>query len=155
MEVLPRGTIPGHTPVRLDLHLWGASHRVVKFVRPKAHHGGTAGRKLAPPGGLSLGTPRGRLAGGVGHGRRGPVAFWAIAAEENLLALSCADFTPYTVLAPLHLPRARGTNQLLRVVRQSEAAMGHRGATHLLLGARASKQPKGASRKCSAPRKPV
>ena len=31
----PRGAIPGHTPVRFDLHLRGSSQRVVKFVRPK------------------------------------------------------------------------------------------------------------------------
>ena len=34
-EQLPRGAIWGHTPVCFDLHLRGASERVVKFVRPK------------------------------------------------------------------------------------------------------------------------
>ena len=34
-ELLPRGAIPGHTLVRFDLHLKGASQRVVKFIRPK------------------------------------------------------------------------------------------------------------------------
>ena len=34
-ERLPRGAVPGHTPVRFNLHLKGASHRVVKFIRPK------------------------------------------------------------------------------------------------------------------------
>ena len=34
-ELLPRGAILGHTPVRFDAHLKGASQRVVQFVRPK------------------------------------------------------------------------------------------------------------------------
>ena len=33
-EVLPRGTIPGHTLVHFDLHLRGASRRVVKSCAP-------------------------------------------------------------------------------------------------------------------------
>ena len=32
---LPCGAIPGHAPVRFDLHLKGSSQRVVKFVSPK------------------------------------------------------------------------------------------------------------------------
>ena len=35
VELLPREAIPGHTPVRFDLHLKGASQRVVKFIRLK------------------------------------------------------------------------------------------------------------------------
>ena len=34
-ELLPRGAIPGHILVRYDLHLKGASQRVLKFIRPK------------------------------------------------------------------------------------------------------------------------
>ena len=34
-ERLPRGAIPGHAPVRFDLHLKGLSQRVLKFFRPK------------------------------------------------------------------------------------------------------------------------
>ena len=51
-------------------------------------------------------------------------AFWTTAAEETLLALSCPEFAPDTLpagaalpLAPSHLPRGRGADQLLREVR--------------------------------------
>ena len=51
-------------------------------------------------------------------------AFWTTTAEETLLALACPDITPDTLpagatlpLAPPHLPRGRGTDQLLREVR--------------------------------------
>ena len=48
-------------------------------------------------------------------------AFWTTAAEEALLTLACPDITPDTLpagatlpLAPPHLPRGRGTDQLLQ-----------------------------------------
>ena len=51
-------------------------------------------------------------------------AFWTTTAEETLLALACPDITPDTLpagatlpLAPPHLPRGRGRDQLLREVR--------------------------------------
>ena len=51
-------------------------------------------------------------------------AFWTTTAEETLLALACPDITPDSLpagaallLAPSHLRRGRGTNQLLREVR--------------------------------------
>ena len=40
---LLRGAIPGHAPVRFDLHLRGSSQRVVKFVRPKPVAGSAGG----------------------------------------------------------------------------------------------------------------
>ena len=51
-------------------------------------------------------------------------AFWTTTAEETLLALACPDITLGTLpagailpLAPPHLLRGRGTDQLLREVR--------------------------------------
>ena len=51
-------------------------------------------------------------------------ALWTTAAEKTLLALACPDITPDSLpagatllLAPPHLPRGRGTDQLLLEVR--------------------------------------
>ena len=114
-EVLPRRAIRGHTPVRFDLHLRGASQRVVKFVRPKPievvpreeHE-----RPILDP--LVAGWRTALSPGDVDQAW----ALWTTAAEEILLALSYPHIAPDTLsagaalpLAPPHLP------QLLRVVR--------------------------------------
>ena len=70
-EVLARGAIPGHTPVRFHLHLEGASQRVLKFVRPSPillaqlmTRTGAAGVQPAGPAGRGLELDLGR--GGCG-----------------------------------------------------------------------------------------
>ena len=120
-ERLPRGAIPGHAPVRFDLHLRGASQRVVKFVRPKPvapapreeHEQLLLVKRLLDP--LQAGWRAALSAGDVDRAW----AFWTRAAEETLLALACPDITPDSLpagatlpLAPSHLPRGRGTDQL-------------------------------------------
>ena len=49
-------------------------------------------------------------------------AFWTTAAGQTILALACPDITPDSLpagatlpLAPPHLPRGRGTDQMFRV----------------------------------------
>ena len=87
-EVLPRGAIPGHTPVRFDLHQRGASQRVVKFIRPKPielvlreeHE-----RPLLDP--LVAGWRAALSTGDVDQAW----ALWSTAVEETLLTLSCPD----------------------------------------------------------------
>ena len=125
-ELLPRGAILGHTPVRFDLHLKGTSQRVVKFIRPKPvelapreeHERLLLTQRLVDPLETSL-----QAALSTGDVDRA-WAFWTTAAEETLLALACLDITPDSLpagaalsLAPSHLPRGRGTDQLLREVR--------------------------------------
>ena len=125
-ERLPQGAISGHTPVCFDIHLKGASQRVVKFVRPKPlvpaqreeHERLLLVQRL-----LDLMEAGWRTALATGDVDRA-WAFWTATAEETLLALACPDITPDTLparatlaLAPPHLPRGRGTDQLLREVR--------------------------------------
>ena len=124
-ERLPQGAISGHTPVCFDLHLRGVSHRVVKFVRPEPmvpaqqeeHERLLLVYHLLDP--LEAGWQAALATGDVDRAW----AFWTATAEEALLALACPDITPDTLpagatlpLAPPHLPRGRGTDQLLREV---------------------------------------
>ena len=125
-ERLPRGAIPGHTPVRFDLHLKGASQRVVKCVRPKPielvpreeHERLILVNRLLDP--VEAGWRVSLSMGDLDHSR----AFWTTEAEETLLALACLDIAPDSLPAraalppaPPHLPRGRGTQQLLGEVR--------------------------------------
>ena len=125
-ELLPRGAIPGHTPVRFDLHPKGASQPVVKFIRPKPiewppreeHERLLLVHRLLEP--LEAGGRAALSTGDVDEAS----AFWTTAAEETLLALSCPDVAPDPLpagaalpMAPPHLPRSRGTDQLLRDAR--------------------------------------
>ena len=116
----------GHTPVRFDLHLKGASQRVVNFVRPKPI-------ELAPREELERLLLVDHLLDPTEDGSRAALsladvdqawAFWTTGAQETLLALSCPDIAPNTLplgaalpLAPPHLPRGKGTDRLLRDVR--------------------------------------
>ena len=125
-ELLPRGAIPGHTPVRFNLHRKGASQRVVKFIRPKPvelapreeHERLLLTQRLLDP--LETGWQAALSTGDVDQAW----ALWTTAAEESLLALACPDITPDSLpagaalpLAPPHFPRGRGTDKLLREVR--------------------------------------
>ena len=115
-DLLPRRAIPGHTPVPFDLHVKGASQRVVKFVRPKPvelapreeHERLLLVDRLLDP--LEAGWRAALSASDVDQA-------WAFWTTETLLALSCPDIAPDTLpagaalpLAPLHLPRGRGTD---------------------------------------------
>ena len=121
-EQLPRGAIPGHAPVRFDLHVRGSSQRLVKFVRPKPvalapreeHERFLLIQRLLDP--LEAGWQAALSTGDVDQAW----AFWTTAAEETLLAMACPDITPDSLpvganlpLAPPHLPRGRGTDQPL------------------------------------------
>ena len=121
-EHLPRGAIPGYAPVRFDLHVKGWLQRVVKSVRPKPvalapreeHERLLLTQRLLDP--MEAGW---QAALSTGDGDRAS-AFWTTAAEETLLALACPDITPDSLparamlpLPPPHLPRGRGTDQLL------------------------------------------
>ena len=125
-ELLPRGAIPGRTPVRFHLHVQGASQRVVKFVLPKPlalasreeHERPLLTQRLLDS--LEAGWQAVVSTGDIDRAW----AFWTTAAEENLPALACPDITPDSLptgaalpLASPHLPRGRGTDQLLREVR--------------------------------------
>ena len=125
-ERLPRGAISGHIPVCFDIHLRGASQRVVKFVRPKPvvpaqreeHERLLLVQRLLDP--MEAGWQAALATGDVDRAW----AFWTTTAEEALLALACPDITPDTLpagatlpVAPPHLPLGRGTDQLLREVR--------------------------------------
>ena len=107
-ELLPRGAIPGHTPVRFDLHLKGSSHRSVKFVRPKPvelapqeeQERPLLTQRLMDP--LEAGW---HAALSTGDADRA-LAFWTTAAEETFLALSCPDITPDSLPAGAALPLA-------------------------------------------------
>ena len=124
-ELLPRGAIPGHTPVCFALRLEGAAQWVVKFVRPAPIQLAQLDiadqdrlvscllDPLEPRWRAALDTADVDCTGG----------FWTWAAEETVLALSCPDPTPELVAAdsplpaaPPHLPRGRGTDRLLRTV---------------------------------------
>ena len=121
-ERLPRGAISGHIPEFFHIHLRGASQRVVKFVRPKPlvpaqreeHERLLLVQRLLDPN--EVGWQAALASGDVER----TWAFWTTTAEEALLALACPDITPDTLpagatlpLAPPHLPRGRGTDQLL------------------------------------------
>ena len=123
---LLRGAISGHTPVCFELHLRGVSQRVVKFVRPKPvvpaqreeHERLLLVQRLLDP--LEAGWRAALATGDVDRAW----AFRTTTMEETFLALACPDITPDTLpagatlpLAPPHLPRGRGTDQLLREVR--------------------------------------
>ena len=125
-EQLPQGAISGHTPVCFDIHLKGASQRVVKFVRPEPPVPAQREeqerlllvQRLLDP--MEAGW---RTALAIVDVDRA-WAFWTATAEEMLLAVACPDITPDTLpagatlpLASPHLPRGRGTDELLRVVR--------------------------------------
>ena len=125
-ERLPCGAIPGHTPVRFDLHLRGVSRRVIKFVRPKPvapapreeHERLLLVQRLLDP--LEAGWQAPLSTGDVDRGG----AFWTTTAEETLLALACPDITPDSLpagatlpMAPSHLPGGKGTDLLLQEVR--------------------------------------
>ena len=105
-ELLPRGAIPGHTPVRFDLHLKGSSQRVVKLVRPKPvalapreeHARLLLTQRLLEP--LEAGWQAALSTGDVDRAW----AFWTTAAEETLLALACPDITPDSLPAGAALP---------------------------------------------------
>ena len=119
---LPREAIPGHAPLLFDLHPWSSSQRVVKFVRPKPvpapqeeHERLLLTQRLLAP--WEAGWQAALSTGDVDRAW----AFWTTAAEETLLALACPDITPDSLpagatlaLARPHLPRGRGTDQLLR-----------------------------------------
>ena len=122
---LLHGALPGHAPVRFDLHMRGSLQRVVKFVHPKPvamapreeHERLLLTRRLVDP--LEAGWQAALSNGDVERAW----AFWTTAAEETLLALACPDITPDSLpvgatlpLAPPHLPRGRVTNELLREV---------------------------------------
>ena len=124
-ERLPRGAIPGHTPVCFDLYLRGVSQRVFKFVRPKPvvpapreeHERLLLVQRLLDP--LEAGWRAALCTGDMDRSW----AFWTTTAEETILAL-CPDIIPDSLpavatlpQAPPHLPRGRGTDQLLREVR--------------------------------------
>ena len=104
----------------------GASQRVVKFVRPKPvvavqredHERLLLVQRLLDP--MEAGWQAALATGDVDRAW----AFWTTTAEEALLALACPDITPDILpagatlpLAPPHLPRGKGTDQLLREVR--------------------------------------
>ena len=125
-ERLPRGAVPGHTPVCFDLHLRGVSQRVVRFVRPKPvvpaqreeHERLLLVRRLLDP--LEAGWWAGLSTGDMDRAW----ALWTTTAEEPILALACPDITPDSLpvgatlpQAPPHLPRGTGKDQLLREVR--------------------------------------
>ena len=125
-ERLPPGAVSGHSPVCFDLHLRRVSQRVVKFVRPKPvvqaqreeHERLLLVQRLLDP--LEAWWQAALGAWDVDRAW----AFWTTTAEEILLAMACPDITPDTLpagatllLAPRHLPRGRGTDQLLREVR--------------------------------------
>ena len=124
-EVLPCGAIPGHTAVRFDLHLRVASRHVVKFVRPRPielapleeHQRLLLVNRHVDPSEVGW-----RTALATGDVDRA-CAFLTTAADETLLALSCPDVTPDTLpgaalrLNLRHLPRGKGTNELLCEVR--------------------------------------
>ena len=126
VEWLPRGASPGHAPVRFDLHPKGSSQRVVKFVRPKPV-------ALAPREENERLLLTQRLLNPLEASWQAPLstgdvdeawAFWTTAAEGTLLAVACPDITPDSVpagatlpVAPPHLPRGKGTDELLQEVR--------------------------------------
>ena len=127
-ELLPRGAVPGHAPVRFDLHFRGSSQRVVKFVRPKPvplppreEHGHLLlVQRLLDP--LEAGWREALSTGDVDLAW----SFWTTPAEETLLALACPDISPDALSPgatlplpppPPHLPRGRGTDHFLREVR--------------------------------------
>ena len=124
-EWLPQGAISGHTPVRFDIHLKGASQGVINFGRPKP----LVTAQLEGHEQLLVQRPLDQMeAGWQAALAIGDVdcawAFWTTTAEESLVALACPDVTPDTLLAgatlplaPPHLPRGRGTDQLLQEVR--------------------------------------
>ena len=135
-ERVPRGAISGHTPVCFDLHLRGVSQRVVKFVRPKPvvpaqreeHERLLLVQRLVDP--LEARWQAALAAGDVDRAW----AFWTTTAEETLLDLACPDIAPDTLLAgatlpvaPPHLPRSKGTDQLLREVRLCPKQRRHTG----------------------------
>ena len=111
-ERLPRGAIPGHAPVRFDLHLRGASQRVVKFVRPKPvtpapreeHEQLLLVHHLLDP--LEAGWRAALSTGDVDRAW----AFWTTAAEETLLALACPEISPDSLPAGATLPLAPSTS---------------------------------------------
>ena len=120
------GPFRGTSPVHLDLHLRGVSQRVIKFVRPKPvvpapreeHERLLFVQRLLDA--LEAGW---RAALSTGDVERA-WAFLTTTAEETLLALACPDITTDSLpagatlpLAPSHLPRGTGTDQLLREVR--------------------------------------
>ena len=107
-ERVPRGAIPGHAPVRFDLHLRGSSQRVVKFIRPKPvalapreeHERLLLRQRLLDP--LEPGWQAALSTGDVDRAW----ALWTTAAEEPLLALACPDITPDFLPAGATLPLA-------------------------------------------------
>ena len=122
-ERLPRGAIPGHAPVRFDLPPPAGGVAAGGEVRPpQAGRTGPAGgilvQRLVDP--LEAGWRAALSTGDVDRAW----AFWTTTAAETLLALAYPDVTPDSLLAgatlplaPSHLPRGRGTDQLLREVR--------------------------------------
>ena len=122
VELLPRGAIPGHTPMRFDLHTKGASQRMVKVVRPKPvalarreeHMRLLLTQCLLEP--LEAGWQASLSTGVVDWAW----AFWTTAAEQALPAIASPDIPPDSLparaalpLAPPHLSRGRGTDHLL------------------------------------------
>ena len=126
-ERLPRGAVSGDTPACLDLHVPGVSQRVVKFVCPKPvvpaqreeHELLLLVQRLIDP--LEVGWQAALAARDVDRAW----AFWTTTAEETLspwpawtsLRTPSRLGPPSRCPPPPHLPRGRGTDQLVREVR--------------------------------------
>ena len=111
-ELLPRRAIMGHTLVRFDLHLKGASQRVVNFVRPKPI-------ELAPQEEHERLLLVDCLLDPTEDGWRAALstadvdqawAFWTPAAQATLLALFCPDIAPNTLPAGAAMPHTTPTS---------------------------------------------
>ena len=124
-ERRPQGAISGHVPVCFKIHVRGASQRVVRFVRPKSVVAAQREEhERLPVQRLLHQTAAGWQAALATEDMYRAWALWTTTAEEALLALRCPDISPDTFLAgatlplaPPHLPRGGGTDQLLWEVR--------------------------------------
>ena len=137
-ELLQRGAIPSHTPVRFHLHLKGASQRVGKFIRPKPgelapreeHERLLLVHRLLDP--LEAGWQAARSMGDVDW------AFPTTEAEKTLLGLACPDITLDFLRGgpphrwPLHTcPGAGGPTNCFVWCASTRNSGGTPGASHL------------------------
>ena len=131
-ERVTRGAITGHAPVRFHLHLRGSSQRVVKLIRPKPialalreeHERLLLTRRLLDP--LQAGWQAALSTGDMDRAwglwttvAEGTLLPWPTRTSPLTLTLTTESLPDGAMLPPPapHLPRGRGTDQLLREVR--------------------------------------